>query len=59
MRTLEEKSLKKEERKTQQQKYKEFLKAYKSTKPLHVLMEQEYKQKIELPMLEENKRKLE
>lgn len=34
------------------------MKAYKSVKPLHVLMEEEYRNKFELPMLEESKKRL-
>lgn len=34
------------------------MKIYKSTKPMHMLMEEEYEKKFVLPALEENKRKL-
>lgn len=59
MKTLEEKSQKKKEREEQMEKFKEFMKVYKSSKPLHVLMEEEYTQKFVLPAIEENNKKLE
>lgn len=40
-------------------KFKEFMKVYKSSKPMHVLMEEEYTEKFVLPTIEENKKKLE
>lgn len=52
MSTLEETRKRKEYREMQNKKFQEFLKAYKETKPMHELMEEEYKNKIELPMLE-------
>lgn len=56
MKEVEENRKKREE---QNQKFKEFLRVYKSSKPLHELMEEQYVNKVELPMLEENRRKLE
>ena len=50
---------KQKERKEQNLKFKQFLKAYKEAKPMHVLMEEEYHRKFELPILEQNKKKLE
>jgi hypothetical protein len=39
-------------------RFKQFYKEYKSQKPLHVLMEEEFKEKIELPMIEERKNRM-
>lgn len=47
-----------EERKEAHEKYKLFLKEFKKIKPKHVVLEEEYKQKVELPAIEDTKKKL-
>lgn len=40
-----------EKREDDIKRFREFYREYKHQKPLHVLMEEEYKEKIELPLL--------
>ena len=58
MKRMENLKIKEEERNEQNYKFRAFLKEFKNSKPLHELMEEEYKEKIELPQLEESRKKL-
>lgn len=48
-----------QQRRQSDQKFRDFLKEFKRAKPLHVLMAEEYREKVELPRIEESRRKLE